>query len=204
MCFATLAAIAVSAQAAGAVTGGLAAGAEASYKGQVASNNARIAAQNQAFAAAAGSSQVENAGLRARSQLSETRASFAANNLDVNTGSPADVQTSQRIIGAKDVSTVASDAARQVYGYGAEEANYAAQAKLYESQAPYDIASGFIGAAGDVAGGMADLPGSTPSLSSPSTSTASLGPTQLSGAPIVPEQFQWMQLPQYTLDTGSG
>ena len=190
MCFATLAAVAIGAQATGAVVGGLAAGAEANYKGQVAANNAAIAAQNKAYAAAAGASQVENAGLKARAQLAEVRTGIAANNLDVNTGSAADVQTSQRLIGAKEVSTVASNAARQVYGYGAEEMNYGAQAKLYRTQAPYDIASGFISAAGDVAGGMMDLPGGT----SDQAPSARAGiQTQMSGSAKLPEQYGWMQ-----------
>jgi hypothetical protein len=193
MSFLTLAGIAIGAQATGAVTGGLASGAEASYKAQVAANNAKMAEQAQQYAATAASSQVENAGLKARAQFGEVRTGLAANNIDVNSGTAANVQESQRLIGAKEVSTVASNAARQVYGYGAEEQSDVAQAKLYGAEAPYDIASGFISAAGDVAGGWADL-----DLKTGNTGGAGAGagpsPTQLSGLPTVPPLYQYFQM----------
>lgn len=147
------------------------------YKSQVAANNAIIERQNANYSASAGAAQTEQEGLKARAKLANVKAGIAASNLDVGTGSAVDVQQTQREIGTLDQQTVANRAANQVYGYESQATNFQAQSTLYKSQAPFDLASGLLSAAGDVARGIPSLPG---------------GSSLLSGSPSVPDNYAWM------------
>lgn len=188
MCPGTLAIAAAAASAAGSIGGGIASANAASYQGAVAANNATIARQNAAYSAEAGSSQVTQAGLKARSQGANVRAGLAANGLDVNSGSPVDVQAGQREIGALDTATVASRAAEQVYGYQTQATSYQAQSQMEDAQVPFDIAGGILGATGKL-------------LGNPSVDSG--GSSLLSGPPAVPDQYAWMQTPGGGIDTGA-
>src|SRR5262245_9354262 len=117
---AVLAPIALGITAVSAVATGIAAGNAASYQSQVAANNAQIARQNARYSASAAAAQTEQAGLKARAQNANLRAALAANGVDVNTGSAADVQDAQRRLGAFDTATVANNAALKIYGYKAQ------------------------------------------------------------------------------------
>lgn len=173
MCPATIAIAATAIAATGAITGGIAQANAAHYQAQVSNNNSTIAQNNARYAASATATNTENAALKARARQSSVRAGLAANNVDVNSGSAADTQVSQRKVGALDVATLAGNDALQVYGYESQATGYKAQSKLDESQVGPDIAGGIFKAAG-IAGGNASL---------------------LSGAPSVPEEYQWMQSP---------
>lgn len=177
MCPGTLALIAAGTAAAGAIGGGIASANAASYQAKVAQNNAITARQNAGYAAAAGSSQVTQQGLKAAAQEGSLRTGIAASGVDVNSGSAAEVQTSQRVLDSLDTSQVANRAAEQVYGYGTQATSFDAQSKLDKAQVPWDVAGGFLKAAGSLAG--------NPSVDS---SVSSL----LSGPPSVPDAYQWM------------
>lgn len=178
MCVATLALVGAGIGAAGKLLGGVSSAHAASYQAQVARNNAVVAQQNAAYAASAGASQTEQAGLKARSRDAAVRASLAANGVDVNTGSAADVQVSSRELGQLDTATVANNAALEAYGYRTQATNYTAQAGLEQSQVVPDVLGGVLGAAGSflgnssVDGGLSSLMGKNPSLG---------------------EDYQWMQ-----------
>lgn len=180
MCPGTIALIGAGVSAAGAIGGGIAQGNAANYQAQVATNNAIIAKQNAGYSAGAASTGIEEAGLKARSQNAGVRAGLAANGLDVNTGSPAEVQTSERELSDLNTATVANNDALQVYGYQTQESGYTGQAKLDRSEATSDYAGGVLKAAGGL-------------LSNPSVD--SFGSSLLSGAPSVPANYQWMATP---------
>lgn len=169
--------IAAGVGAVGSLVGGIASGNAANYQAKIAENNAVIARQNAAHSAAATASQTEQAGLKARAQSAGVRAGIAANNLDVDTGSPVDVQTSQREIGALDTETVANRGAEEVYGYQSQAVGYQAQSKLDRSEAGSDYLGGVLKAAGGLA--------ANPSVDSTFSSL-------MSGTPSVPSSYQWM------------
>ena len=166
MCPGTLALAATAAQAAGSVISGVSAASSALYQAQVSRNNAKTAQNNANYTAAAGAAQTENAGLRARSANANTRASLAAQNVDVSSGSAADVQTSQAELSRLDTETIANRAAMETYGYRVQNISDTAQSKADQSAAIWDVAGGVTGAAGKVAGAAPDLP--TSLLSGPS------------------------------------
>lgn len=173
MCPATLALAAVAANAAGSILGGVTAAESASFQGQIAKNNATAAQQNAAYSAKASAAQTEQAGLKAAQQDAGVKAAGAANNLDVNTGSPLDIQESQRKLGVLDTATVANRGAEQVYGYATQERNFSAQAAADQAEVGPDIAGGVLKAAGSVAGGVSQT-------------------SLLSGSPSVSAPYKWM------------
>lgn len=212
MCPGTIALAATAVSAASSIAGGFAAASSAHYQAAVAANNATIARQNEQHAAGAASFNNERAGLAAAQQNSEVRASIAANNVDVNSGSPSDVQATQKLKGATDVAATAANNAQTVYGYGVQATNYQAQSSLDEQQVLPDIIGGFGKAAGTVAGAASQFPtggGGGGDLSpvniTPENSAFTGGPmadagiatgppaSLLSGNPSVPPQYQWMQ-----------
>lgn len=124
----------------------------ASYQSHIAAVNAQTAKQNQQHAAAAASSQAEQEGLRNASREAVVRNSFAANDLDVNTGSPADVQRSEKELGTLDTANTANNAALQAYGYGAQSQNFLAQSELDASESEDDMVGGFLNGASKALG----------------------------------------------------
>lgn len=146
--------IAAAASAGGAILGGVAQARSAAYGAQVANNNAQIMRQNAAYSAGASAAQVETQGLKNRAMNAQARASIAANNIDVNTGSPADVQVGNRELGQLDTATVASRGAEKVYGYQTEATNQDAQATLDRSEVAPDIIGGVLKGVGAAAGSL--------------------------------------------------
>lgn len=175
MCVATIAAVGVGVLAAGQVAGGIAQGHAASYQAQVARNNAQIAQQNQARAAASAATQTEMAGLKASAKVASTRAGFAANNLDVSGGSPADVIGGEARAGYQDTATVSNNAALAAYGYGTQSQGFQAQGTLDSAEAGWDPIAGAIQGAGTLGSHASDF--------------SSLA----GGTPSVPDNYSWMQ-----------
>lgn len=124
----------------------------ANYQSKVANTNAQIASQNQRHAAAAASAQTEQEGLKNAARLATVRNAFAANDVDVNTGSPADVQRSQRELGDLDTAQTANNAALQAYGYGAQTTNFLAQSELDQTESQDDLVGGLLNGASKALG----------------------------------------------------
>jgi hypothetical protein len=176
MCPGTLALVGLGASAGGSVLGGISGANSAAYSAQVARQNAIIEQQDAARAAMATSSQATQAGLKARAQDSAVRAAGAANNLDVNSGSPADVETSQREIGNLDVSNTAERGAEATYGYEAGAVSQQAQAALDQSQVVPDILGGVLKGGGSLLSGASNLPSTFSWMGAPdATGTGDFG-----------------------------
>jgi hypothetical protein len=143
--------------AAGAIYSGEAQAQAAQYQAKVASNNALIARQNATHAAQATAVQTEDAGTKAGQQDAAVKAGLAANNLDVNSGSAADVEGSQRRIGLLDTATVANRGAEEQYGYSSQSQSFQSQSELDKAQAGYDVTSGFLKAGGSLLSGASNL-----------------------------------------------
>jgi hypothetical protein len=129
----------------------------ANYQAQVAANNQIIANQNAEYATQAGEQQATVEGLKNRSLAGTLRTDMAANNIDVNTGSAADVQTGQRQAGLLDVQTVRQNAALQSYGYRTQASNFGAQQGLQQLAAANDIQAGNIAATSSLLSGATSV-----------------------------------------------
>lgn len=95
--------------------------------------NAQVAFNNAAYASASGSAQAEAESLKNAQVGGLIKASQAANNIDVNSGSAVKVQQSQREAGNVDTATVENNALLTAYGYkqqGILQNQEAAQATL--------------------------------------------------------------------------
>lgn len=141
----------------GAISAGEAQASQASYAAQVARNNATIANQNARYAMEAGAAKTEDEGLRARARLASVRAGIAASGLDPNTGSAADVQSSDRTLGYLDTVRTQQQAAMQAYGYRTQSTNFTAEAGLDTARASADQTAGFTNAAGDLLSGASSV-----------------------------------------------
>lgn len=103
---------------------------EANYQAQIAANNALIARQQRADALNRGEIDAQNA-MRQQAQLiGQQRASLAANGVDVTQGSAVDILASTKFLGAQDVATIQSNAAREAWGYTVQENNYMSESQL--------------------------------------------------------------------------
>lgn len=206
MCIATLAIASAAISAGSAVAGGVASANAANYQGAVAANNATIARRNAAYSAGATSSQVTQEGLKNAQRDAAVKVGAAANGLDVNTGSPANVEESQRKLGALDTATVAQRGAEQVYGYETQASSFQAQSALDRSEAKSDLVGGFLKAAGSLAGNSA-VDSAVSSAFGPAAGGAAsasgtggggglagdtIAPSLISGAPTVPGAYGWM------------
>ena len=123
-------------------------GAAAHYQSQVAANNATIAQQNANYAIAAGEEKAQMTSMQNAARIGQIKAAIGANNIDVNSGSAADVQTSQREIGKLDEETTMNNALLQAYGYQVQGTGFTAQAGLDTAtagQAPVAEAGGISG-----------------------------------------------------------
>lgn len=132
----------------GAVQAGQAQAAESKYQSQVAANNATIAQQNANFAIASGQTKAQQESLKASEQLAAVKSAIAANNVDVNTGSASDVQTSERDIGRLDTLTTMNNAMLEAYGYQSQGTGYTAASGLEKFQAEQAPIGADISAAG--------------------------------------------------------
>lgn len=130
------------------------------YNASIATDNAAIANQNAAYAGAAGEAQAEQAALATKARVGGIKANAAAGNIDVNSGSALDVQSSADQLGELNSLTIKSNAARQAYGYETQQLNFNAQSQLdtYQGQAA-QLAGNFT-AGSDVIGGIGSAAGS--------------------------------------------
>src|SRR5258708_3155232 len=120
--------------AAGALRQGAATSNAASYQAQIARNNAIIAGQNADYAAKAGVEKATAQSMKSAATMGKIRTAIAAGGIDVNTGSPVNVEESQRRTGELDTETTMHNALLQVYGYRTAQTSDEAQARLYEQE----------------------------------------------------------------------
>jgi hypothetical protein len=161
MCFATAALIAgvagTAISAGGQLEQGQATANAANYSAQVAKNNSEIAEQNAAYAVAAGVRGAADSSLKGAAKMGRLKASQAASGIDVNSGSAAEVQQSERELNKLDSETVLNNAELQAYGYRAQATGFRASSdlsKLTAEQAPIGAA---IGAAGSTLSSASSL-----------------------------------------------
>lgn len=128
------------------------------YQSTVAQLNANIAQQNASYAAESGEVQAQDAGLQTRAQVGGTRVAAGAGNIDPNTGSTANVVSSEEEIGREKEGVVRFNAAQKAYGFNVAAANDQAQSSIYTAAVSntltatsYNVATSLLGAAGSAA-----------------------------------------------------
>lgn len=130
-----------------------------SYQAQVASNNAQIAQEQASLATQKGEQQALAQGEKNRATQGAIASSMAANGVDVNTGSAANVKQSADLLGMQDVQTIRSNAAIENYGYRSQKMGYEAEAGLDTAEAKWAKQSAIFGAVGSLLGGAVGAAG---------------------------------------------
>lgn len=129
------------------------------YQSGVARINSQIDLQNRDYALQVGEIQASQYGMKAREQAGQIRAAQGASNIDVNTGSNAEVQRSQHQIAQTDMGQIRSNAAKTAYDFEVKSA-------MDLNQSTLDIMAGQNAkSAGDIQA-MQSIIGSVASVSS--------------------------------------
>lgn len=129
------------------IMGGSAKRDELNYQAGVADINAQIAQQNADYAMQAGGQQSVALGIKQSQGQSRIRNTQAASGLDINSGSNADVQASQKQVDLMDADTLRANTARTAYGYQVQKTGFKNSAALARMGADNAETAGYIGAA---------------------------------------------------------
>lgn len=129
----------------------------ASYQAQVAANNEQIAQNDAGMAQGAGEQAVEQSALKTRATEGAIKASQAASNIDVNSGSALDVRSSASELGELDALTIRGNAEKQAYGYETAATGFSGQQSLAAAEASQAPVAGAISGAGSLLSGAASV-----------------------------------------------
>jgi flagellar motor switch protein FliM len=105
--------------------------AAADYQTKVMQNNAIIANQNATLTLQQGQAQVEAQQMKTASLIGSQRAAMAANGVQLNTGSPLDVQSSAATLGELNALTIRSNAQNTANAYLNTASTDTSQASAY-------------------------------------------------------------------------
>lgn len=153
--FASVAGAATSAY--GAEYQGAAQAAQAKYQAGVADVNATLAKQDAAYAIATGEVEAQAAGMKGRAEVGTTRAAYGAGNIDVSSGSAADVTKSETALTQYNESIIRSNAAKRAYGFETTAAADTAQGGMYRSAAGTVVTAANIGATSSLLSGAGNV-----------------------------------------------
>ena len=152
------------------------------YEAQIAERNVKITEQGRVDAAKRGEREQLNHWRRVAQAMGEQRATFAAGNLDVNFGTPADVVEDTLLIGMEDSSIIAENTKKEIQGFDIEAANFRdagaaakSRGKAAKSASRIAAVGTILGTAAQAAGSFAPRSGSS-SSSKTSTSYSWVGP----------------------------
>lgn len=129
----------------------------ASYRAEVAKNNAAIALQNATYAEQSGSAKATVQGMKGAAIGGKIKAGQGASGVDVNSGSAVAVRAAQREASLLDTETVLNNSQLEAYGYRTRATSETATAgleKMTAEQAPIGAA---IGAAGSLLSSASSL-----------------------------------------------
>ena len=107
----------------------------ANYQAQVNRNNAILAGQQRSAALQQGEADTQTAMRQQAQTLSAQRAALASNGVDLTEGSSQDLLATTKFLGAADINTIQSNAARQAWGYDVQGINASAAGQLDQWQA---------------------------------------------------------------------
>lgn len=127
------------------------------YQAQVARINAQIDRQNADWERDKGVLEGAQYGLKAAQQFGAIRSGQAASGLDVNSGSAAEVQTSQRKLIRMDDSMIRANAAKTAYNYDVKASQDENQATVYNIAGANAEKAGKIKALGSIIGSVGSV-----------------------------------------------
>lgn len=145
------------------------------YEAQIAERNAKISEQGRVDAAKRGEREQLNHWRRVAQAMGEQRATFAAGNLDVNFGTPADVVEDTMLIGMEDSSIIAENTKKEIEGFDIEAANFRDAGAAAKSRGKAAKKAGRIAAVGTILGTAAQAAGSFTPHGSTSAGSGSSG-----------------------------
>lgn len=145
------------ASAGGAIAGGVGSYNAYSYKAAVAKQNATIAKNNAAYAAWEGGKAAEKQGIADQFKLGQIVTGQAAGNVDIHSGSAAQVQASQAGIASENQMMIRSNASRKAYGYEVEATNMLNEAKMDKAAGSNALVSGALNAGGSLIGSASSV-----------------------------------------------
>lgn len=143
--------------AAGQLEAGAASANAASYRAQVAKNNADIAIQNATYAEQAGQAKGTVQSMKGAAIAGKIKAGQGASGVDVNSGSSVAVQAGQREAEKLDTETVLNNSQLEAYGYRTRATSETAQAGLEQLTAEQAPIGAEIGAAGSLLSSASSL-----------------------------------------------
>jgi alkanesulfonate monooxygenase SsuD/methylene tetrahydromethanopterin reductase-like flavin-dependent oxidoreductase (luciferase family) len=129
------------------------------YQAAVAKNNQILAGRYADLSTERGNIQSELSNYKTRQALGTARAGFAAQGVDVNSGSPLAVRQSIAEVGELDSQIIRQKAAEEAFGYKVKGGDFAAEAELdkmkasnAETAGAFNVASSILGTASSVSG----------------------------------------------------
>jgi len=127
------------------------------YQAGVARINSQIDLQNAEYARNQGEVQAQQYGQKAAQQFGAIRTTQAASGIDVNSGTPAQVQASQRQITTTDLGTIRANAAKTAYDYDVKSTMDLNQSTLDIMAGDNAIQAGKIKAQASILGSVASV-----------------------------------------------
>ena len=126
------------------------------YLNKIAKQNAAVSEQAADDAMRTGDINADAKRIETRGIIGTQRAGFAANGIDVNTGSAGLVQDDTAQFGELDALTIMNNAAREAYGYKTQAVDQRQQGKLAKYKGKMDAIGSILGGAekGAKAAGM--------------------------------------------------
>lgn len=134
----------------GGIISGIGAQQQAQAQANAANYNAAVARNAATFAREQGEVNAQANDRKTAAMIGRQRAAYAAGGLDVNSGSPLDIQADTADFGRLNSLTIRNNAERQAYGYQANANLDDASAKNYESAGDTALAGSLIGTVGSV------------------------------------------------------
>lgn len=119
---------------------------------RLARQNARIAEAQAEDALVRGEQDVTRRRIKTEGQIGAQRARLAAQGVDINVGSAAEIQAETAALSELDVVTIRNNAAREAWGYRTQAADYRARGRIARTEGTYD-ALGTLLTTGARAGG---------------------------------------------------
>lgn len=138
---------------------GAAANAQGKYEAKIANQNAALSreavkdAQNRQLV------EQQKHWRKVAAAMGMQRAQAAALGLDVDFGSPGDLQSDTLMIGLEDSSTINENYAKEVKGYDIEAANYVMQGRAAKARGHAALVGGLMQGAGTILGGASQVAG---------------------------------------------
>ena len=146
-----LPALAIGLTAAGGIFSGLGARQQDEAQANAANYNAAVAQNEAIFSQQQGEVQAQANDIRTGAMIGRDRAVAAGGNLDVNSGSPLDIQSDTAQIGRLNSLTIRNNAARSAWGYSAQANLDTFAAQNYQTAGDMALFGSLIGTGANVA-----------------------------------------------------